>query len=201
MSLEIALREMVRRELAEQLSPLQKAIGRMEKGLDALDALRALTAQIKPLANRIGSMAGLRTFEAVPAQRPPARRGRPPKAARKPEAVAPAPAAREEKKPRARAAADEGRACAVMGCGRPARSKGYCSAHYQKLRLLTKTNRRPTDWVDDARPNSVRDVKLPRGRAAAKAREEAPAPAAPATPPKPKAWVRKKGKAGMVSLN
>jgi hypothetical protein len=35
--------------------------------------------------------------------------------------------------------------------------------------MLTKTNRRPSAWVDYAPPNSVEDVKLPRGRAAAKA--------------------------------
>jgi histone H1/5 len=112
-------------------------------------------------------------------------------------AKAPAPAAVK------RARADEGtRACAVMGCKRPSRSKGYCSAHYQKLRLLMRTNRRPAEWVDDAKPQSVREVKLPRGRAASKAlQERAPrTPPPPAAPPKPKAWVRKKGK-GMVSLH
>jgi histone H1/5 len=199
MSLETALREMVRRELTLQLSPIQKAVGRMEKGLDALDALRSFTAQIKPLANRIGAMAGLRSLEELPLARIPARRGRPPGSGRKTAAAVPPP--REQKAPRARAEAEAGRACAVIGCGRDARSKGYCSAHYQKLRLLTKTNRRPADWVDDARPNSVRDVKLPRGRAAAKALQEAAPPPAPAAPPRPKAWVRKKGqKGGMVSL-
>jgi hypothetical protein len=86
-----------------------------------------------------------------------------------------------------------------MGCKRPARSKGYCSAHYQKLRLLVRTHRRPADWVDDAPPQSARDVKLPRGRAAA--REKQPEPATPKEPPKPKAWVRKKGGSGMVSLH
>jgi hypothetical protein len=87
----------------------------------------------------------------------------------------------------------------VIGCKRPSRSKGYCSAHYQKLRLLIRTNRRPADWVDDARSQSARDVKLPRGRAAA--RERQPAPAPPREPPKPKAWVRKKGAGKMVSLH
>jgi len=91
------------------------------------------------------------------------------------------------------------RRCAVSGCKRPSRSKGYCSAHYQKLRLLIRTNRRPADWVDDAKPQSVRDLKLPRGRAAAREREPAPAP--PREPPKPKAWVRKKGAGKMVSLH
>jgi hypothetical protein len=110
----------------------------------------------------------------------------------------PAAPAAEAKAPRAQAT-EEGRACAVKNCSRPARSKGYCSAHYQKLRLLIKTDRRPADWVDDAKPRSVNDVKLPRGRAAAQARESAPVP--PPAPAKPKAWLRKKGKQGMVSLH
>jgi len=87
----------------------------------------------------------------------------------------------------------------VKNCPRPARSKGYCSAHYQKLRLLIKTGRRPADWVDDAKPRSVSDVKLPRGRAAAQARESAPLE--PVPPPKPKAWVRKKKGGSVVSLH
>ncbi|MFP2911471.1 cell wall protein, partial [Pyxidicoccus sp. 3LFB2] len=61
------------------------------------------------------------------------------------------------------------RECAIMECGKPSRTKGYCAAHYQKLRMLEKTNRRPTAWRDYAEPNSVEDIKLPRGRAASKA--------------------------------
>lgn len=192
MSLEKALREMVRRELAVQLSPLHKAVGRMEGSLDALDTVRALAERLMPVASRLGALAGMRNLvETKVREQAPARgRGRPPKAK----------AAVEAKAPRARAAAEEGRACAVKNCPRPARSKGYCSAHYQKLRLLIKTDRRPTDWVDDAKPRSVNDVKLPRGRAAAQSRVSA-APAVPATPPKPKAWVRKKKGGSMVSLH
>jgi hypothetical protein len=90
----------------------------------------------------------------------------------------------------------------VIGCKRPSRSKGYCSAHYQKLRLLVKTGRRPASWVDDAPPHSVPEVVLPRGRMATKGREEAPPPPPPpAEPPKPKAWVRKKGGTDRVSLH
>jgi hypothetical protein len=66
-----------------------------------------------------------------------------------------------------------GRACAVKGCGKKIRSKGYCAAHYQKFRMLEKTNRLPADWVPDAPPNSVKNIKLPRGRAGAKALAEA----------------------------
>ncbi|WP_370457316.1 cell wall protein [Corallococcus sp. AB038B] len=96
--------------------------------------------------------------------------------------VAPAPAvkapptsaARPAKSGKARAApADGTRMCAIKGCGKPSRTKGYCAAHYQKLRNLEKTNRRPAAWADNAAPNSVEDVQLPRGRAASKALAEA----------------------------
>lgn len=63
--------------------------------------------------------------------------------------------------------------CAVIGCKRPARAKGYCAAHYQKYRNLKATGRLPSDWKDGAAPQSVEDIKLPRGRAGAKALAEA----------------------------
>ncbi len=66
----------------------------------------------------------------------------------------------------------EKRACALVGCKNPARSKGYCAAHYQKYRNLSKTGRLPADWVADAAPHSVKNIKLPRGRAGAKALAE-----------------------------
>lgn len=61
------------------------------------------------------------------------------------------------------------RLCALIGCRRHARSKGYCPAHYQKFRNLERTGRLPSAWQAFAPPNSVRDVVLPRGRAGAKA--------------------------------
>lgn len=64
------------------------------------------------------------------------------------------------------------RGCALIGCKRPARSKGYCAAHYQKYRSLDRTGRLPSDWKDFAPANSVKDVILPRGRAGAKALAE-----------------------------
>ncbi|WP_370644082.1 vegetative protein [Myxococcus sp. RHSTA-1-4] len=178
----------------------------MDESLEALEQLRSATYRLAPLTSRLGSMAGVRTASVIPEPAPargPGRRKPPAGAALKKGRAAaakkaPAPA------PVKRARAEEGaRACAIMGCKRPSRSKGYCSAHYQKLRLLMRTNRRPAEWVDDAKPQSVREVKLPRGRAASKALKEGARaqPAAPAVPPKPKAWVRKKGKSGMVSLH
>lgn len=65
------------------------------------------------------------------------------------------------------------RVCALESCGRPARSKGYCAAHYQKYRMLEKTGRLPSDWVEFAPEGSVKNVTLPRGRAGAKALAEA----------------------------
>lgn len=64
-----------------------------------------------------------------------------------------------------------GGACAIIGCRRPSRTKGYCSAHYQKLRMLTRSNRRPADWKDYAPPQSVTELVLPRGRAAHKKKD------------------------------
>lgn len=62
--------------------------------------------------------------------------------------------------------------CAIIGCKRPARAKGYCAAHYQKYRNLAKTGRLPSDWVENAEPQSVKNLVLPRGRAGAKALAE-----------------------------
>lgn len=69
---------------------------------------------------------------------------------------------------------DEGSSeCAIAECGRPARSKGYCAAHYQKFRMLEKTGRLPSDWKEYAAAGSVKNLTLPRGRAGAKALAEA----------------------------
>ena len=65
------------------------------------------------------------------------------------------------------------RDCAIIGCRRPVRSKGYCAAHYQKQRMLERTKRLPSDWKDNAPPHSVEDIVLPRGRAGARALAEA----------------------------
>ncbi|MCY1018442.1 vegetative protein [Pyxidicoccus sp. MSG2] len=209
MDLAKALGDIFRQELQAKLAPLQTAVQRMEEGLDALELLRSATFRLAPLTSRLGAMAGVRTPLVTPepaakrgaakAKRGAAKRGRPlVDGAAGRASLAKAPVVVK------RARAEEGtRACAVMGCKRPSRSKGYCSAHYQKLRLLMRTNRRPAEWVDDAKPQSVREVKLPRGRAASKALQEATPKRSPppAAPPKPKAWVRKKGKGDKVSLH
>lgn len=177
MSIANELGEMFRRELQTQLVPLQQAVNRMEEGLEALDMLRSVTFRLAPLTSRLGALAGVRPV--TPAKQtsvlpaPAAKRGR---GGRRPaQAELPLAAVRTvaAKGPAARSSADGSRACAVIGCRRPSRSKGYCSAHYQKLRLLMRTGRRPSAWVDDARAQSVQDVKLPRGRAASKALQAA----------------------------
>ncbi|WP_141588496.1 cell wall protein [Myxococcus sp. AB056] len=186
MSIANALGEVFRRELDAQLVPLQQAVRRMEEGLEALELLREVTHRLAPLTSRLGAMAGVRTPTALPAS---TRGGRKQVvAAPKGRAAVGRPVAAKPVVNQARA--EEGtRACAVIGCERPSRSKGYCSAHYQKLRLLMRTNRRPSAWKDDALPQSVEDVTLPRGRAASKAlreggaRKKAPAPVVAPPPP------------------
>jgi histone H1/5 len=184
MSIEKPLREMVQKELQGRLSPLLKAIARMNERLDTLDEVKDLLYGLEPMAVRL--------MEREQAARTGVPREESPEEEQAEEAPVPPPRAARGGGAAASAA---GRPCAVIGCRRPARSKGYCSAHYQKLRLLVKSGRRPASWVDDAAPRSVPEIVLPRGRAAVKAREEAPAPSRPEprSPPKPKAWVRKKG--------
>ncbi|QRN97943.1 hypothetical protein JRI60_02350 [Archangium violaceum] len=204
MSIEKPLLEMVQAELRTRLGPMHKAVARMGERLDVIEELSDIVLRLAPLATRMQSLQ-----LALPGiELPPAGRGRgggrPPAVA----ALVPAPrgkvaAAVEPERRRGRPVEAAGRRCAVIGCKRPARSKGYCSAHYQKLRLLVKSNRRPASWVDDAAPQSVQEVVLPRGRAASKALAEAAAPQRqePQTPPKPKAWVRKKGGQERISLH
>lgn len=57
-----------------------------------------------------------------------------------------------------------GAPCAIIGCPRPSRSKGYCAAHYQKFRMLQRSGRLPPDWREYAQPGTVHNVTLPRGR-------------------------------------
>ena len=169
MSVDKAFREMVRNEIESQLKPLRDLVSRLEAGTADLDRLRTVAEQLAPLAGAVGPLFGVSGASrggAAPARRGP---GRPARAASAPAAVS------SGGKKRGRKPSSEGgaRECAINGCGKPSRTKGYCAAHYQKLRMLEKTNRRPGEWKDYAEPNSVEDIKLPRGRAAAKALAEA----------------------------
>lgn len=140
MSVDRAIRDMVAEEVARAIGPIHAQLAQ----------LQANSAIIERLAAALGQ----------PIKRGP---GRPPKAlGLAPRAAAPAARAGGRSE-------NSGRACAVQGCGRDARSKGYCAAHYQKFRMLDRTGRLPSDWVSDAAPNSVKNIKLPRGRAGAQA--------------------------------
>jgi len=159
MSVDKAFREMISNEIEVQLKPLRAAISRLEAGTADLDGLRSVAERLAPVAAAMAPLFGAQV--AKPVKRGP---GRPAKTA-----AAPVSGKRRGRKP----AAGGARECAIIGCGSPSRTKGYCAAHYQKLRMLTKTNRRPSAWADYAPSNSVEDVKLPRGRAAAKALAQA----------------------------
>lgn len=138
MSVEKALKELIREEVETQLRPLR----------GTLDQLAGLTS----LAHRLSALGAV---FGGPGRRGP---GRP----RKNGALG------KGRRTRAPDGASD-RPCALDGCKKKARSKGYCSAHYQKYRNLAKTHRLPGDWTEYAPPGSVKDVVLPRGRAAAKA--------------------------------
>jgi hypothetical protein len=149
---------MIRNEIEVQLKPLRDVVSRLEAGTADLDVLRTMAERLAPVFG---------TQLPTAAKRSP---GRPARAAAMPVAAA-AGGKRRGRKPAG--GAEGARECAIIGCGKPSRTKGYCAAHYQKLRMLEKTNRRPGDWKDYAEPNSVEDIKLPRGRAASKALAEA----------------------------
>jgi hypothetical protein len=170
MSVDKAFREMIRNEIEVQLKPLRDVVSRLESGTADLDALRSVAERLAPLAQVVGPLFGANAPAAGKAGRRPV--GRP----GRPAAVVSAPAAGGKRRGRKPAVTEGGaRECAIKGCGKPSRTKGYCAAHYQKLRMLEKTNRRPSEWADYANPNSVEDIKLPRGRAASKALAEAAA--------------------------
>lgn len=163
MSVDKAFRDMIRNEIDAQLKPLRDVVSRLEAGTADLDALRTVAERLAPLAEVVGPLFGAQAPAAKAGRRGP---GRPPARA----AVSAAPAAGGKRRGRKPAAGGEGsRECAIIDCGKPSRTKGYCAAHYQKLRMLEKTNRRPSAWKDYAEANSVEDIKLPRGRAASKA--------------------------------
>lgn len=144
MSVDKAFREMISAEVEQQLKSFEATLVR------DLSALRALV-------ERLGPIAGLLGVSAPSGRR--GRPGRPPGSGRK--------AAGRGRRTRLPA----GGACAIIGCKRPSRTKGYCSAHYQKLRMLSRSGRLPTEWKDYAAPQSVTDLVLPRGRAAHKKKD------------------------------
>ena len=147
MSFDKLLRDMIREEIATVIGPLAAAV----------DQLREQGDVVAQLSSLLGGGA---------VRRGP---GRPRKNALLSLGVSGGKKGR--KGGRTRGSNDRG--CAIIGCKRPARSKGYCAAHYQKYRMLTRTKRLPADWAEHAEPGTVRDMVLPRGRAGAKALAEA----------------------------
>ena len=149
MSFDSAIREMIREELAAVLAPIAQAVadlqeqGNLQAQLQSLLGGGARRGPGRPRKLPLG-FAALTVGKRV---------------------------SRGPKGKRGRVSSDRG--CAIAGCKRPARSKGYCAAHYQKLRMLTRTKRLPADWVAHASPGTVKDLVLPRGRAGAKALAEA----------------------------
>ena len=149
MSFDHAIRELIREELRAVLAPIANAVAQLQEQGN-------LQSQLKSLLG--GGV-----------KRGP---GRPRKL---PLGFAPLSAGRRGPKrgAKGRRGGSNDRGCAITGCKRPARSKGYCGAHYQKFRMLTRTKRLPSEWVAHASPGSVKDLVLPRGRAGAKALAEA----------------------------
>jgi hypothetical protein len=146
MSVDKAIRDMIRDEVESAVAPLTHAISQIQNQGGVLAQLQALLGGRKRGPGRPPN-----PFKGVKVGRPAGRR-------------------RGGGGDRTNGQND--RACALIGCKRPARSKGYCAAHYQKYRALQRTGRLPADWKDFAAPSSVKDIVLPRGRAGAKALAE-----------------------------
>ena len=171
MSVDKAFREMIRNEIELQLKPLRNVVARLEEGAADLDSLRDVAERLMPFAAVLGPLMGAQLPAAGRAAQGKRGPGRPRGSGKNQVVVAAAGQKRRGRKPAA-GAVGGARACAIIDCGQPARTKGYCAAHYQKLRMLVKTNRRPAAWSEYAPPNSVPDLVLPRGRAASKALKE-----------------------------
>jgi hypothetical protein len=169
MSVDKAFREMIRNEIELQLKPLRNVVARLEAGSADLDSLRDVAERLMPFAAVVGPLLGAQ-LPAAGRARGQVKRG-PGRPRGSGKNVVVAAAGKRGRKPAAGSAAGA-RACAIVDCGQPARTKGYCAAHYQKLRMLVKTDRKPAAWTEYAPPNTVPDLVLPRGRAASKALKE-----------------------------
>ncbi len=152
MSVERAFRDMIREEIQQQLRPVHSVLAQLQAGSGDIAHVRNLVEGLRPLASLLGVN--------LQARRGP---GRPPKLKLPPFLAGKLPPVKGK---RGRRATND-RPCAIIGCRRDSRTKGYCAAHYQKLRMLIRTHRLPGDWKEFAPPQSVEDVTLPRGRAGA----------------------------------
>jgi hypothetical protein len=145
MSIDKAFRDVIREEIKQYIAPIVSKVEALEKSHgNVFDRIKQAFAEGP----------GRAVVKSIKPGKSPAVRAAPAKAS----------AAKDAKE-----GAD---ICALIGCGRPARSKGYCAAHYQKYRMLQKTNRLPPEWVEYAKAGTVQNITLPRGRAGAKALAE-----------------------------
>src|SRR4051794_28690162 len=127
-SMDRVIRDLVRDELESQLRPFRATLSQLENSAREIVALRQLTDRLGPFLGALGI---------APARRGP---GRPPNPLK-----ALAGGKRRGRPAGARNTVQSNRACAIIGCRKSSRSKGYCAAHYQKLRMLIRTNRRPSE--------------------------------------------------------
>ncbi|MGQ0507109.1 MAG: cell wall protein [Myxococcaceae bacterium] len=156
MSVERAFRDIIRDEIQSQLRPFQSVLAQLQTGTDDLAQVRTLVEGLKPLASLLGM--NLNTSARGSGRQPKALNLFPTSAG--PKLTAKGSVGRR---------ATNDRPCAIIGCRRDSRTKGYCAAHYQKLRMLIRTKRLPGGWKEFAPAQSVEDVVLPRGRAGAQA--------------------------------
>ena len=144
MSVKTLLQEMVADEVAQALRPVHAALAELQGNFGIITRLASALGQPVKRGPGLGRPKKTSVVSAF-LRRAGAKRGRKPGAKRD---------------------------CAIIDCGKPALSKGYCNNHYQKFNMLKRTHRLPRDWVADAAPSTVKNIALPRGRAGAKALKE-----------------------------
>ena len=163
MSFDNEIRQMIRQELQTVIAPIADAVAELQQNGNLASQLTSLlgggAVKRGPGRPKKSAFGRVVLFDGKSAKRGPGR----------PRKVAVAAGAKRG----AKASGNSVRGCAIIGCDRPARSKGYCAADYQKRRMLVKTKRLPADWYENAAPHSVKDLVLPRGSAGAKALAEA----------------------------
>jgi len=120
---------------------------------------------LAPVIDAIVSLQGKKLSPVAEAAAPaPVRRGRPASVVKRGKPASAAPAKVKAKASKKSHTADAA-VCAVIGCSKPARSRGLCAVHYQKMRNLLKRGELPEAWKKDAHePQSLKDIKLRRGR-------------------------------------
>src|SRR4051812_3078335 len=108
MSVDKAIRDMIRDEVEAAMQPLQQAVAQIQSQGGVLAQLSAVLGGAKrgpgrpPNPFKLGRVAQLRLGSGAGRKRTRGQNGQ------------------------------NDRACALIGCKRPSRSKGYCAAHYQK---------------------------------------------------------------------